>query len=284
MGDGFQSTEYGLQNAEDRGRRTERHSVFFNEMIDILFILDIIFNFRTTISDFITGDEITDSKTIALKYLKGQFLIDIIAAIPMDLIMGVTAAGLDVKNTDSSAHRILYGSAAAASAQIPLNSTSSTINSHAVSSSFVSVEILNILSILKIIRVLRFTKIITFLNTSENVKLSLRLFKLIFYLMIYIHWQACAWFYYTKWDRMWLPLPDIIRQDYHFYDHGVAFTYCFSIWHSVSILDGDDMVPANAHQAIVVSVLVIISEFIHAHIIGTMDVVLHSLSSKSEHF
>lgn len=147
-----------------------------------------------------------------------------------------------------------------------------------------TVEILNILSILKIIRVFRFTKIITFLNTSENVKLSLRLFKLIFYLMIYIHWQACAWFYYTKWDRMWLPLPDIIRQDYHFYDHGVAFTYCFSIWHSVSILDGDDMVPANPHQAIVVSVLVIISEFIHAHIIGTMDVVLHSLSSKSVHF
>ena len=163
--------------------------MYFNEIIDILFILDIIFNFRTTISDFITGDEISDSKTIALKYLKGQFLIDIIAAIPMDLIMGFTAAGLDVKNTDSSAHRILYGSAAAASAQIPLNSTSSTdINSHAVSASFVSVEVLNILSILKIIRVLRFTKIITFLNTSENVKLSLRLFKLIFYLMIYIHW------------------------------------------------------------------------------------------------
>lgn len=44
------------------------------------------------------------------------------------------------------------------------------------------------------------------------------------------------------------------------------------------------MVPANSHQAIVVSVLVIVSEFIHAHIIGTMDVVLHSLSSKSEHF
>jgi hypothetical protein len=29
--------------------------------------------------------------------------------------------------------------------------------------------------------------------------------------MIYIHWQACAWFYYTKWDRMWFPLPDIIK-------------------------------------------------------------------------
>ncbi len=44
------------------------------------------------------------------------------------------------------------------------------------------------------------------------------------------------------------------------------------------------MVPANTHQAIVVSVLVIVSEFIHAHIIGTMDVVLHSLNSRSSQF
>ena len=34
----------------------------FNYTTDALFALDIIFNFRTTISDFITGDEITDSK------------------------------------------------------------------------------------------------------------------------------------------------------------------------------------------------------------------------------
>jgi hypothetical protein len=44
------------------------------------------------------------------------------------------------------------------------------------------------------------------------------------------------------------------------------------------------MVPANAHQAIVVSVLVILSEFIHAHILGTIGVVLHSLAKKSTEF
>jgi hypothetical protein len=83
---------------------------------------------------------------------------------------------------------------------------------------------------------------------------------------------------------MWFPLTDIIQDITTFYDHGIAYTYCFSIWHSVSILDGADMVPANTHQAIVVSVLVIVSEFIHAHIIGTMDVVLHSLNSRSSQF
>jgi hypothetical protein len=44
------------------------------------------------------------------------------------------------------------------------------------------------------------------------------------------------------------------------------------------------MVPANAHQAIVVSFLVLVSEFIHAHIIGTIDVVLQNLSKRSSDF
>ena len=210
----------------------------FNYLTDAIFLIDIMFNFRTTIQDFITGDEVTDSKQIAMSYIKGRFFLDLLAAIPFELISNLLESGSKLDK---------FG----------------------------------LFSLVKIIRVLRFTKVISFLNTTESVKLSLRLFKLIFYLIIYLHWQACAWFFYTKQDKMWFPLPDLIQDIDTFYEHGVVFTYCFSVWHSVSILDGADMVPANPHQAIVVSFLVIVSEFIHAHIIGTMDVVLHSLSSRS---
>lgn len=48
------------------------------------------------------------------------------------------------------------------------------------------------------LRILRFVKIISFLNATESVKLSLKLFKLIFYLLIYVHWQACLWYFYTS--------------------------------------------------------------------------------------
>lgn len=72
---------------------------------------------------------------------------------------------------------------------------------------------IRVLSMLKIVRILRFTKVISYLNATETVKLSLKLAKLIFYLMIYLHWQACAWFYYTKWDRTWFPITDLIKND-----------------------------------------------------------------------
>jgi hypothetical protein len=106
---------------------------------------------------------------------------------------------------------------------------------------------LGILSLFKIIRVLRFTKVISYLNTTDDVKWSLKFFKLIFYLIIYLHWQACAWFYYTKQDKQWFPLVDLILDHKTFYEHSVTYMYCFSLWHSVEILDGADMVPANSH-------------------------------------
>lgn len=69
---------------------------------------------------------------------------------------------------------------------------------------------LKLISILKLARIFRFTRIISFLNATEDFKLSLKLFKLIFYLLIYLHLQACAWFFYTNLDKEWFPLTDII--------------------------------------------------------------------------
>lgn len=45
----------------------------------------------------------------------------------------------------------------------------------------------SLLSLLKFFRVLRLTKIISYLNASENIKHSLKIFKLLFLLLVYIH-------------------------------------------------------------------------------------------------
>lgn len=138
-----------------------------------------------------------------------------------------------------------------------------------------------VLAILKMVRIFRFTKVISFLNATEDVKLSLKLFKLLFYLVIYLHLQGCAWYLFTKWDRTWFPLTDIIQRFTDFYDHPVYYTYCFSVWHSTSIMAGADMVPATALQAIITSILLLSSSFIDGSILGTINVVLQSLNRKS---
>jgi Ion transport protein len=117
---------------------------YFNNLIDIAFVVDIVLNFRTTINNPLTGEEILNSKVIAMSYLKSRFVLDLIATIPYDLMIG---------NTGGSKFQFQF----------------------------------RVFSILKMVRLVRFTKIIAFLNTTESVKLSLKLFKLIFYLLVYIH-------------------------------------------------------------------------------------------------
>ncbi|KAM6164566.1 voltage-gated inwardly rectifying potassium channel KCNH6 isoform 2-T2 [Rhynchocyon petersi] len=55
-------------------------------IVDIMFVVDIIINFRTTYVN--TNDEVVSHpRRIAVHYFKGWFLIDMVAAIPFDLLI-----------------------------------------------------------------------------------------------------------------------------------------------------------------------------------------------------
>uniref|UniRef100_A0A674C4I0 Voltage-gated inwardly rectifying potassium channel KCNH2 n=1 Tax=Salmo trutta TaxID=8032 RepID=A0A674C4I0_SALTR len=55
-------------------------------IVDVMFIIDIIINFRTTYVN--NNDEVvSQSQRIAVHYFKGWFLIDMVAAIPFDLLI-----------------------------------------------------------------------------------------------------------------------------------------------------------------------------------------------------
>lgn len=62
--------------------KTQQYHIF-TVIVDIVFILDIIICFRTTFMDQL-GKEIFDSKMIAINYLKGSFIIDFIAGLPLE--------------------------------------------------------------------------------------------------------------------------------------------------------------------------------------------------------
>lgn len=54
--------------------------------VDIMFMVDIVINFRTTYVNH--NDEVVSHPgKIALHYLRGWFLIDVVAAIPFDLLL-----------------------------------------------------------------------------------------------------------------------------------------------------------------------------------------------------
>jgi hypothetical protein len=52
----------------------------------------------------------------------------------------------------------------------------------------------------------------------------------------------------------------------------------------VNILLGEEMLPVTSAQAILLSIALLVGEFIHAHIMGTIAVVLQSMSRKTTKF
>jgi hypothetical protein len=53
-------------------------------VIDIIFLVDLLVNFRTSYVTLDTGDEVIQSKRIAKNYLCGTFWVDMMASIPFE--------------------------------------------------------------------------------------------------------------------------------------------------------------------------------------------------------
>ena len=102
---------------------------YLNYFIDILFFIDIILNFRTTYQNSQTGEEVSTISDIRNKYLKGMFIIDVLATVPIYELFCYLMD--DIGN------------------QIQL------------------------FAMLKLVRVLRLQRVITFMNTTDDVKLTL---------------------------------------------------------------------------------------------------------------
>lgn len=176
-------------------------------MIDFLFFCDIVLNFRTSFNNIQTGDEITNSKQIAINYIQGRFWIDMASSVPFEVI--IPAIITDYHNNNDLA----------------------------------------LFSMLKLIRVLRLGRMITYLNETDDVKLSLRLFKLCFFLILYIHVIACVWFYVCNIDKDWLP------PQYTYYgkrenlfnttETDASTQYLVSFYCSLLALTGNDLYPKS---------------------------------------
>lgn len=84
------SAAFLLNDQEEQKRRECGYSCsplnVVDLMVDIMFIIDILINFRTT---YVNQNEevVSHPAKIAIHYFKGWFLIDMVAAIPFDLLI-----------------------------------------------------------------------------------------------------------------------------------------------------------------------------------------------------
>lgn len=95
----FLSADNSSMNIFERMKKRypDAYPLLYTDMvIDVLFMIDILINFRTT---YVKGGEvlITNPWKIALHYFKTYFLVDFVAAIPWELMISLTSQTDEVR-------------------------------------------------------------------------------------------------------------------------------------------------------------------------------------------
>ena len=143
---------------------------------------------------------------------------------------------------------------------------------------------LTAIKLLKLIRLARLSKVITYLNFKSNVKISLRLIKLIFILILYLHLVWWLWFYIVSQQEDWVPPLYQSNGTSDFYLENPFLQYVISIYYSVLLLAGNDMSPQGYVQIIFVTILLFAASIINANIFGNIAVLLQQIYRKSSNF
>ncbi|XP_011329421.1 potassium voltage-gated channel subfamily H member 8 isoform X2 [Ooceraea biroi] len=81
---------------------TDRPTMVSDVVVEVLFIIDITLNFRTTYVSR-KGEVVSNSKSIAMNYVKGWFFVDLVAALPFDFLYAS-----DVYSGEDSAHSNIH--------------------------------------------------------------------------------------------------------------------------------------------------------------------------------
>ena len=217
--------------------------IVINSLVDVLFITDVIINFRITYVNSKTGEEIFDLKSITIHYLKGRFWIDLLSSIPFDMLTIIT-----------------------------------------IEDSNINTSMFKVFSLLKLIRVLRLSKIVTYMNIKDSAKMSLKLAKLLFFLILYLHWQGCLWYLIVSSDEIWIPPLDFVYMETELYKESVIMQYLMSLYHSTVILAGGDIGPRGDVQLWFWIFALTFWAFINAIIFGNLAVLISSMNRKSAKF
>ncbi|XP_037086191.1 potassium voltage-gated channel subfamily H member 8-like [Pollicipes pollicipes] len=153
----------------------DRPSVVSDVVVEALFLIDIVLNFRTTYVNK-KGEVVSNPRYIATNYLKGWFIVDLLAALPFDLLFAA--------DVYSSLRRVLN-----------------------LKDEETPIHLLKLTRLLRLVRLLQ--KIDRYTQYSSMIlTLLLVLFSLA------AHWLACVWYvladrerqqHSADWDIGWIP-------------------------------------------------------------------------------
>lgn len=89
--------------------------------------------------------------------------------------------------------------------------------------------LLQMLGLLKLVRVLRLSRLITYMNFKNDIKMTFKLIKLVFFLILYLHCMGWVWYFIVKQNKEWIPPLDYVFITTDLWNESSAFKYWVSL-------------------------------------------------------
>ncbi|KAJ8415919.1 hypothetical protein AAFF_G00404760 [Aldrovandia affinis] len=229
--------------------------------VEILFIIDIVFNFRTTYVSQ-SGQVIFDARLICIHYMTTWFIIDLVAALPFDLLY---AFKVSVPLSFDSPY--------------PMNS--------------LPVSVVHLLKTVRLLRLLRLLQKMDRYSQHSTVVLTL----LMSMFALLAHWMACIWYVIGKkemeanafsWDIGWLhELGKRLEAPYSSGNStagpSIRSVYIASLYFTLSSLTsvGFGNVSANTDAEKIFSICtMLIGALMHAVVFGNVTAIIQRMYSR----
>ncbi|XP_076628162.1 potassium voltage-gated channel seizure isoform X2 [Colletes latitarsis] len=245
-----------LSDSDYNSRKNKKYSddpiVIIDFIVDVTFIVDIIINFRTTFVN--SNDEVVSHPAkIAVHYLKGWFIIDLVAAIPFDLFL--VGSDTDELGLDKDETTTLIG-------------------------------------LLKTARLLRLVRVARKIDRYSEYGAAVLLLLMATFALI-AHWMACIWYAIGNAERPSLKSKvgwlDILANDTHqFYFHNntggpsIKSRYITALYFTFSSLTSvgfGNVAPNTDAEKIFTIIVMLIGSLMYASIFGNVSAIIQRLYS-----
>lgn len=141
-----------------------------------------------------------------------------------------------------------------------------------------------LIGLIKLIWILRLGRMISFLKANQKLKFSLKIFQIIFFLALIIHWLNCGWYYVVVLDRKWIPPKD---QNYHKSNiwlprTPIADLYNLLTYTAVQVLLANDMYPMTNTEIIVGALLLVFGTLVMGIWVGEISNLLQLMGQREQ--
>eukprot|EP00924_Labyrinthula_sp_SR-Ha-C_P010936 snap_masked-scaffold_33-processed-gene-0.22-mRNA-1 protein AED:0.09 eAED:0.12 QI:0/0/0/1/1/1/2/0/551 len=232
-------------------------------VIDFIFLLDIVKRFRTGyFQDTITSEVVMDTKLIAIRYLKGWFLIDFLSCMPVDIVLLLAADHVTDQDSGSSflgVKRLLK-----------------------------ILRVARLAKLFKLVRLLRASRLVKDLERKYDITPSPVLKQAVFLflaIVVITHLICCAWVFMVTEEGTDSSEKNWVEKTNTTFDVGKLYSTSF-YWASSTLtsVGFGDVVPANSSERIFASIVAFIGAFLLGYVFSSTTSMLSSLNKTANNY